>query len=45
MFPNTEANTIIEALESANGCVETATFALLNDDGTVHVLAILLFNP
>ncbi|CAB4031643.1 G2 M phase-specific E3 ubiquitin- ligase-like [Paramuricea clavata] len=48
MFPNTEANTIIEALESANGCVETATFALLNDDGLddeTQILSITEIGP
>ena len=33
IFPDTERNILREALERASGCIETATEALLDDDG------------
>ena len=33
MFPSVEPNSIREALQNANGSIELATEALLDDDG------------
>ena len=35
IFPSIEEKVIKEALDRANGCIETATEVLLQDDGTV----------
>jgi hypothetical protein len=40
IFPNNEPNEIREALENANGCIETATEILLGN-GT-YILYVLL---
>jgi hypothetical protein len=42
IFPNVDPTCISEALENANGCIESATEALLDDDGTYMWLCCVI---